>query len=415
MGPNGVFPSTHITPVIPVAEGVTVLSPCMVALDWLTLNMQAPVPNPFDGPEPFDFTTHMDGRKERFWCIPKGYGTPVFSRVVEVLNGERAKALTIAHSPRAGDKPREWCQVQFANETLYTGQWVALFGMMRAYGFTLDSISQVDICADGVQGEGGDYLAVMDRRMNGELKFYGHSSWSPYLDRDNLSGFRMGTRGSDKYVRCYNKTREMKKRGLKPWIVNSWAMALDGLEPYANGMEIQRFEASLKGKGVRRYVGTRERDAAWIESLATPSVRTSLFASMAPSMFDFRIPADRARDAKPALTWDFSKVCDGQLTIDYRAPRRHLLTPEEAKRGLRYLFILSLGMSDPTTMQHARHMATSYSADMAEWFERKRMEWFKQYSKMLSSGDGDTLRFFANLANGADNSPGAIAEAFDLE
>lgn len=415
MGPNGAFPSTPITPVIPVTEGVTVLSPVLVSLDWLTVGMSAPVPNPFDGPEPFEFRSHLDGRKERFWCIPKAYGTPVFSRVTELLNSERTKVVTIAHTPRMRDKPSDWCHVQFANETLYTGQWVNLFGMLRGFGFTLIGISRVDISADGVEGEGGDYLAVMDRRMKGELKFYGKGNWTPYMERDNLTGFRMGTTISDKYVRCYNKTREMKKRGMKPWIVNSWAQAMGGLDVYGNGIEMQRFEAQLKGKGIRRYVGTKERDAAWIESLNTPQVRTSLFASMATGLFDFRKPAARARDAAPALAWDFSRVCGEQLTIDERAPRNYLLTPEEVKRGLRYVFVLAMGMSDPGTMENGQRMAAAYSADMAEWFARKRREWFKQYGKMLAGGDAATLTFFANLAQGRDNSPGAIGEAFGLE
>lgn len=400
---------------MPVAEGVTVLAPFLVSLDWLTVGMTAPVPNPFDGSEPFEFTTHTDGRKERFWCIPKAYGTPVFSRVSEILNAQRSKVVTIAHKPRSNDRPTDWCHVQFANETLYTGQWVDLFGMVRGFGFELIGISRVDISADGIEGQGGDYLTVMNRRMKGEVKYYGKGDWSPYMTRDNLNGFRMGTTISDKYVRCYNKTREMKKRGMKPWIVDSWSMALDGEEPYANGLEVQRFEAQLKGKGIRRYVGTRERDPEWLTSLARPTNRVSLFASMAPSVFDFRTPAERARDADQVLSWDFTRVCSDELTIDQRAPRRELLSPDEAKRGLRYLFLLALGMSNPATMENAQTMAEAYGDGLLkEWFARKRMEWFKQYGKMLSGGDATTLGFFAQLARGADNSPATLAETFDL-
>lgn len=385
----------------------------MVSLDWLTLSMDSPIPNPFDRAEPFSFISPRD-RTDGFWTQPRQYGTPAFHRCVDILDTARRKVMTVSFMPRQASRSKGWCHVQFANETLYTGDWVKLFWMLRGFGFTYSSISQVDIAADGIEGEGGDFMSVVDARMKGEVKYYGKGDWSPYMERDNLNGFRIGTRISDKYVRCYNKTKELKRRGRKEWIENSWAQARDG-ECVSGDTQVQRFEASLKGKGIRRYVGHREGDEGWITSLANVQTRLSLFSSMAQSVFDFRIPAERARDAKPIVAWDFSKVFHGALTIDVRAPRNHILRQDEVRKGLRFLFLMALGMSRPELMEVAEATAKAESQDTMEWFQRKRFQWFKQYGKIIAGGDEASLRFFASLAEGRDNAPDSLVEPFGLE
>lgn len=392
------------------AAAVEVLRPFYLGLDWLTINMDAPMGHAFNVVETTGFVSSLD-RTAQFWIVPRSQGTPAFERCVDVLDGERCKVLTIAFKPRSQTWRPEWCQVQFANATLYTGEWRNLFHMLRAHGFTLDSISRIDIAADAISTDGGGYLAVMERRMKGEVKYYGKGNWSPFMQRDGCEGFRVGEASSDKFIRCYNKTREMKKN-RKPHIVNTWSLALGGEDP-ASLPDVHRFEARLKGKGVRRYVGARERDALWLCSLGTTQPLVGLFASMAPSLFDFRTPAARARDAQPVTAWDFSRVHTGDITIDTRAPRNHIMSDDEQKRALRYIFIAALGMSDPDAGAVALRMAQR--ADLGDWYAKKRLQWFRQYGKMLASGDAATLNFFRQLAAGADNSVGAVGEAFGLD
>lgn len=392
------------------------LKPFSVALDWLTLNMDAPSPNPFA----VDHLTPWSGWLETgpCWIAPRSKGTNIFRRVVDVLDADRSKLFTVAMEPLAAALHRQcWVQVQFSNATLYGVKWVDLFWSLRGQGFTLDSISRVDIAADGLTRDGGDYLDVMHARMAGKLRYYGKGNWAPFMQRDGVQGFSMGARASDKFIRCYNKTREMKQAGRKPHIVNHWAACLGGEDPDSLP-DVIRFEAQLKGKGIRRYVGNAERDDRWLANLSTGAQMVRLFASMAPSVFDFRIPPEnpkgRARDAVPAVCWDWSRVHVGAVEVDTRAAKRNVLTDDEIKRGCRWLFLLSLFMADGTVMETAQRAAAAGGAHLAEWFGRKRAEWFKHYGRIFASQDPRTMQFAAAVAAGADNMPSTLADAFDL-
>jgi hypothetical protein len=392
------------------------LKPFAVALDWLTLNMDAPNQNPFA----VDVVSPWSGWQypAACWIVPRTKGTNVFRRVVDVLDANRCKLFTVAMEPAAAALHRShWCQVQFSNPTLYGTVWVNLFWSLRAQGFTLDSVSRVDIAADGLAGDGGQYLDVMHGRMGGRLRYYGKGNWAPYMQRDGVQGFSMGARSSDKFIRCYNKTREMKQVGRKPHIFNHWAAALGGEDPETLP-DVIRFEASMKGKGIRRYVGNAERSDQWVADLATGAQMVKLFASVVPSVFDFRTPpADpkgRARDARPAVAWDWSRIQAGAVDVDTRATRAHLLTDDEIKRGCRWLFLLSLFMADGTIMETAQRAAAAGGPHLAEWFHRKRAEWFKHYTKLFSTADARTMEFARAVGGGADNLPATLSDAFAL-
>lgn len=397
-------------PVITDPARVEVLAPFFIGLDWLTINMRSPRTHAFDVLETTGFVSSLD-RARQMWIRPRTQGTPEFERTADVHDHDRTKLFTVQFSPRNKTRDPQYCKVQFANETLYTGEWVDLFHMLRAQGFELDSISRMDIAADGHATDGGGYLDVMDRRLSGEVKYYGKGDWSPYMRRNGVQGFRVGNSASDKYIRCYNKSKELKS-SKKTYIYNRWATSLGGEDPHAGG-DVHRFEAQLKGKGIRRYVGTDERDPLYLASLATPEPLVSLFASMATGLFDFRTPAVRARDARSVVAWDFSRVEVPDPTINVRAPRKHILTVEEVKRGCRYIFLGALGMSHPQAEDMARAWAAS--VDESEWYERKRRQWFRDYGKMIAGGDMKTADIFRKLANGADNSPDTVGGLFLLD
>lgn len=364
-------------------EPVT-LRPGAVLLDWLTLNLRAPDPgpwgHPWTSPRPQRWVYDLDVSPD-YWCVylaePTDIVTAQFRRVTYITRPDGTKAATVWSDPHNGalSDPR-WVQVQFANDALHTGEWVALFRMFRAYGCELRGVSRVDISADGIEGQGGEFPRVVQGAIDGRWRYYGHGSWRPELFRSKVTGFNFGTRGSNKYVRAYRKAREMKHKGVKPWVVDAWARAW-GFDVYAAGMEVNRMEVQTKAKELRRYFPACD-SVEWVEGLNDEQRRVDVFASMAPGIFDFRTHAKRARDAEPVVRWDWSGVAQDVQTAT-RAQRTHGFTDHTIKTNLRAMWQVATGTSCSTTHEAARAFARSCGAAWEEWYERKRYEWAREW------------------------------------
>lgn len=377
------YDRTERAPVLPAVEPVTI-RPGAVLLDWLTLNLRAPEPgswgHPWGQERPVTWDDETDTASaywRRYVVEPTDIRTSQFARVAYLTRGDGTKAATIWSQPHNGAlSDPQWIQVQFANDALHTGEWVSLFRMFRAYGCELTGISRVDISADGIEGEGGEFPAVVQGAIDGRWRYYGHGSWRPELFRSKVTGFNFGTRGSNKYVRAYRKAREMKHKGVKPWIVDAWAKAW-GFDVYAAGLEVNRMEVQTKAKELRRYFADCD-SVSWVEGLNDERRRVDVFASMAPGLFDFRTHAARARDAVPVVRWDWSGVAS-DVKVATRAQRTHGFSDHTIKTNLRAMWTVGTGTSSPDTFRAAEAFARSCGPQWEQWYERKRLEWSREW------------------------------------
>lgn len=370
-------------PVLCAPDAITI-RPGAVLLDWLTLNMRAPTPgswgHPWTQARPVawdDETDIVSAYWRRYVVEPTEIRTSQFQRVAYLCRQDGTKAATIWSEPHNGAlSDPQWIQVQFANDALHTGEWVSVFRMLRAYGCELTGISRVDISADGIEGEGGEFPAVVQGAIDGRWRYYGHGSWRPELFRAKVTGFNFGTRGSNKYVRAYRKAREMKHKGEKPWIIEAWAKAW-GFDVYASGCEVNRMEVQTKAKELRRYFPDCD-SVGWVEGLHDERRRVDVFASMAPGLFDFREHAKRARDARSVVRWDWSGVSE-QVTVQRRAQRTHGFTDHTIKTYLRAMWKVATGTSSPEGHRAAEAFARSCGPAWELWYEKKRYEWSREW------------------------------------
>lgn len=375
---------TYNGPALTCAPGLITIRPGAVLLDWLTLNMRAPESTPFGhpwtqaAPGTWEDTTDANSDMWRVYVTePTDIRTSLFQRVTYVNTPDGVKVMTIWSTPHnSAMHDPAWIQVQFHSEQLHTGEWTALYNMLRAYGCELQGIGRVDIAADGIEGAGGEWPAVVQGAISGQWRYYGHGSWRPEMFRNRCTGFNFGTRGSNKYVRAYRKAREMKHKGVKPWIVEAWCNAW-GFDVYAEGLEVNRMEVQTKGKELRRYWPDADADT-FVKGLADEAKRVNIYATMAPGIFDFRTHAKRARDARPVVAWDFSDVSQ-KVTVPRRAERTHGFTDHTIKTYLHAMWQVATGTSAAEGFRAAEAFARSCGSGWEDWYQKRAKEWARQW------------------------------------
>lgn len=373
------------------------LAPFAVALDWLTLSMHG-APGTFRRTEPWPFRSEELAPGRQFVLRPTPHSTPVFSTVAYIEDEDGEKVATITADPHnLTCGPDTWFHLQFANRTLYTGEWITLYHIIRwAMGCTFASICRVDIACDGLDGDGGDYFSAIQRSWTGEARYYGKADWRPRFRRARIEGAEFGTRASNKFMRAYNKTRELKQVHRKPHIESHWTMKL-GWNPMDTGAQVNRLELQVKGKEVRRYFA-RENDEHWVMSLAKPTEQVRLFASMVPKVFDFRIPAERARDAVPIVAWDWTRLTERPPILAERAPKTYAMTDHSVKVVLKKMWEMSHVTCNSEPHSFALAFASNVGPHMVEWYNSRQQQWRKELAHRRQ--DARTAAILDRMANG---------------
>lgn len=365
----------------------TELAPFAVYLDWLTVGVHAPLALFPARPVTWKWTEgHADNRR-LYWCPGPPHIRPRhFGKVAQLKDGAGVVLATLIgapysheiHHPEAG-------QLQFANVTLYTSAdglplWLHLWELFQRTGVRYTGLSRVDIAFDGLADHGGDFQQVMERALlGGEGKYYGKGHWKPHFHRSKIGGFEMGTRSSNKYIRCYNKTIEIKAKGRsKPYIEQAWQMVL-GCDPIREGLTVNRLELQTKGKEVRRYFPEEQEHTpsgspVILERLAGQQYRAELAASMVSTVFDFRTHAARARNALPLARWDWSRVAC-ELELAERDRKRLQLSERSVKTAVRVLYFRFLATGDPKVYAAALDLVHAVGPVLSGWFRSAQERW----------------------------------------
>ncbi len=374
----------------------TKLAPFRIGPDWLALSMSGPV-------RLLSFDEPVDWIGGRLWC-PTTIRTRVMQRVYYLRDSNGRKLLTVAGMPYSrAVGPPDWMQVQFANETLHTGEFVEIYHTLRSMGFRYMGVTRLDLAADGIVGNGGDFNEPLQRAFDGKVEYFGKMHWQPrYEGRKRVNGAALGSAASNKWFRVYDKTRELKTAAAAhkaPYIRAAWEAAL-GFDPVLEGMQVCRFEFRTKGKEVRRYFPEESskneaRADAFVESLYHQSTCADIFASMAAKVYDFRTPAERARDAVRMVEWDFGAVKDGTLRVMPRAPRTLALSTQAIKTTIKGLWQTSYVTNDTVWIEQAERMA--YAQGLSEWLGNVQPAWKKELDAIIEASyrRGETFRLDA--------------------
>lgn len=146
-----------------------------------------------------------------------------------------------------GEGTRALSQLRLENHILYRQGWTKIYAAIL-YGLEveLNNITRLDVSVDG-----GEFLSDYRQLIAGSYKKLGRAKHSCHFTaKDEVEGFYIGSRSSDRYVRGYSKTSEISQAGgTKTYIVDAWKKA--NLEAYDNGAgKVERLELVLKAKAI---------------------------------------------------------------------------------------------------------------------------------------------------------------------
>ena len=99
----------------------------------------------------------------------------------------------------------------------------------------------------------------------------------------------------------------------------------------------------------------------------------------------------------PILKWDFSKVNSDGPDVRFRAKRALSLSDHTIKVGLRNMFMIASTMGDPQGLAMCERYARASGLPYVEWYERKVIEWTREFGKLAAAGDANAIRIFKAL------------------
>lgn len=162
----------------------------------------------------------------------------------------------ISWLPKRENVDEMTCSVKLSNNLLYTNQWHFILGdLTKALGWRINGITRIDIACDlnyflhGLRPEVFIHKYLKGRNCSyircGSNKF--SVVGEKYEQSTRVDYIRWGSRTSGVCTYLYNKSKEMREKKMKPWIIDRWRGA--GLD-VKNVWRIE-FSISSTGRGLR--------------------------------------------------------------------------------------------------------------------------------------------------------------------
>lgn len=244
--------------------------------------------------------------------------------------------------PRSRVIPVEVVQFKVDNQHFYKeghagrlNQTIKLF--LDAFELTFHNFTRLDVYIDFYRFNPNlSFSEFVAAYSSGQIDVKGKiSKWNPYFTKIDgkmtLTGFSMGSRKSDKYVRCYNKSLEIKESN-KGYITEYWGK--NGLSDAKH--DVFRFELELSSKFFKtvspfRLVTdnegntTAEKIETGLLSISRPESLFQLLQVAMKNYFEFYVQDNVVRNDNkiPFEVFDWLEIKKGLQNI-YRYVRQKL-------------------------------------------------------------------------------------------
>lgn len=216
----------------------------------------------------------------------KGY---TFNRTVWF--GKYSLAI-IAWLPKNHNNDPFGCAIKLLNPVLYVADWhFILADILATLHWQAKSITRIDIACDlnyFINGLNPETFIRKYMLKTGDTYIReGSNKWNAHglkeIHRNNFEAIRWGSRKSGVSVYLYNKSKELKDKKYKPWIVDSWKDACLDIN------KVWRVEISVNssGRGLKDVESVFIRPL-FVDELSTQEDVESIFKMYAKKYFAFR-------------------------------------------------------------------------------------------------------------------------------
>jgi hypothetical protein len=312
------------------------------------------------------------------------YGDIVLQRDEDLMNGTRhykyvynlyldaEKFATILTHPRSDILDGDLSQLKIENCHLYRQDWkLDLKYILEGLNVKIQSFTNIDIAADG-----GNFIQDHKRMVLGEYRNTGRATFATHFTRGGkVEGFTIGKKSSEKFIRGYSKTSEIKKRGGKKEYINK-VHETNGLHG-----DVERLEISMRAKAVKRIKGfdwTRLDDQSYLAGIM--EIQLKNFYQFVQS-YEYWEKKDVSR-CKKINAVDLSKCLPEYVEKLVKVDRRSALYL--VKQKLRYEMMRIFVEIDEVSPQFVDQIVITCFAladeyGLRDWFVKRCKDWRKDF------------------------------------
>lgn len=286
-----------------------------------------------------------------------------------ILNGEEIG--TILTHPRAKILDRNLSQMRIDNHVLYQkGAIDQMLYVADTIAVTMNNLTRLDIAIDGV-----NFISDYSNVIQGKYKKIGRAKMATeHQPNGDVEGFYIGRRSSEKFLRGYNKTKELvQASNSKDYIKQFWER--NNLDMTRG--DIERLEIVMKAKAIKRI---KDFD---LNQLDKPSYLAGIMRTEFAGWYQFIDAKDKTKNVSrkekiEAIDWDYFKPTDLEKERKTNKPNVIWAVQRAVTFEMQEFFAGKEVMSDDLFGQvYAKCFTRCERYGILDWFQRKMPYWSK--------------------------------------
>lgn len=317
------------------------------------------------------------------YVVEKCSGTNVFKNRFIVYDENGIKKLTVLTDPKSHLMYKELCIVEFANHTLYTGEFVELFNVMhRLHDGFFHGLSRVDVCCDfqqyyneyGEVTEGknlSDFLLLnmyyIQHKKEGAA-FYEYDKQHDVITTV-CKQLSWGSKKSAFKWKLYNKSKEIREESHKVYIEQIWNLASFDLNK-----DTWRLECSIQNANKYKVCNVKGENLLSFDKLADKESLHKLFVYLMTQRFVCRRNEGQKNSSRNRIIDLFSfgtPDCTIKLktNISNYVPDTALRFVRQSVKNLQDIQFCRRGLVLENLIKTIQEVLETYS--IYDWFEQE--------------------------------------------
>lgn len=336
----------------------------LIIIDWLQLRFELEIPTFFN-------KQYFQLNKESFIQYTGNQSMNFYN--VDNLFIKSEKVGTIQYNPRSNIIKANMVILKIENELFYNNTFQYYINyIIDVLKWNLKGITRIDIASDFTNKNIISFLKEYYHKTelklpNYKIKKVGKNNI--YIDKNGNTVY-VGSKDSDKYIRVYDKSKELKesnKRHIKTFYRHNH---ID-----YNNTKIERYELCLRSKKTKNID---------VRKLANQKYLNEILKTESKGFFEFYKPITRKgkKINKDVTPIKFNQIYLPEYNKVKQKKEYNLNSIETAKRNIKFLYFENLEQQDTIYLDNSsmiNRLVNKY--DLNEWYKQKVPYWNKEFQK----------------------------------